>query len=120
MKDSAMEGEKGFIGVDFDGTLAYYDGHYVPGKVGPPIPLMVRRVKRWLRMGKEVKIFTARASSANHVVDVPAIRRWCKKYIGVELEVTGIKDFRMLVFYDDRAIQVKHNTGILVRESSND
>ena len=33
----------GWIGVDFDGTLATYNG-WNDGKLGEPIPLMVDRV----------------------------------------------------------------------------
>lgn len=52
--------EKGWIGVDFDGTLAEYwhwDGWNVFGK---PILPMVYRVRRWLGEGHEVKLMTAR------------------------------------------------------------
>ena len=35
----------GWIGVDLDGTLAEYHGWKGSEHIGPPIPLMVERVK---------------------------------------------------------------------------
>jgi hypothetical protein len=51
---------QGWIGVDLDGTMAYYDGWKGADHIGEPIPAMVERVKRWLAEGREVRIFTAR------------------------------------------------------------
>lgn len=50
----------GWIGVDFDGTLAHYDGWKHTGHAGAPVERMKLRVTEWLRAGKEVRIFTAR------------------------------------------------------------
>ena len=50
--------QSGWIGVDLDGTLAKYG--IWDGSIGEPIPLMVERVKIWIALGVEVKIFTAR------------------------------------------------------------
>ncbi len=50
----------GWIGVDLDGTLAHYDGWAGPESIGEPIPLMMARVREWLALGREVRIFTAR------------------------------------------------------------
>ena len=55
--------EKKMIGVDLDGTLAYWDtpmDQYDPMIIGSPIHAMVERVKIWLEQGHEVVIFTAR------------------------------------------------------------
>jgi len=60
-----------WIGVDLDGTLAFDEGWKGHQHIGPPIPLMLERVKRWLAMDIEVRIFTARAS-ANWVPPVDA------------------------------------------------
>jgi hypothetical protein len=100
----------GWIGVDLDGTLAYYDEWKGPEHIGPPIPIMVDRVRLWLSEGSEVKIFTARCSD-RPTLSVPAIKAWCLTHIGVELEVTNIKDFKMKELWDDRAIRVETNTG---------
>jgi hypothetical protein len=48
-----------WIGVDLDGTLAHYDGWDGWNVIGPPIPLMLERVKLWLDQGKDVRIITA-------------------------------------------------------------
>lgn len=101
----------GWIGVDLDGTLAFYDGWKGGDHIGPPVPAMLERVKQWLADGVEVKIFTARASEPALVAPIEA---WCERHLGQRLPVTNIKDFRMIALYDDRAIQVKFNTGRLV------
>ncbi len=119
---------RGWIGVDLDGTLAEYDGWKGPEHVGAPIPAMVERVKRWLQEGREVRIFTARAwpigtLAAFDVAQegkmrreeaeraVAAVRRWCETHIGRALPVTCVKDFGMIELWDDRAVQVRPNTG---------
>jgi len=53
-----------WIAVDLDGTLAYYDSNrgLSLDYIGPPITSMLVRVLGWLREGKTVKIFTARAA----------------------------------------------------------
>lgn len=97
----------GWIGVDLDRTLAESDGKWRgPNYIGPPIDAMVERVKKWLEEGKDVRIFTARYPRG-----LPAIRRWCKKYLGRSLPITNVKDEKMIELWDDRAIQVKPNTG---------
>lgn len=107
----------GWVGVDLDGTLALYDGWKGPEHIGDPIPLMAQRVEQWLREGLTVKIFTARAASTyeNRDVAIQTIQDWTEFHFGVRLEVTAEKDFSMTQFWDDRARQVKENTGILVK-----
>lgn len=115
----------GWIGVDLDGTLAEYDHWRGEDHVGVPIPLMVERVKRWLADGRDVRIFTARASTL-HSGDggVPgedrhysttkailAIERWCRMVFGQTLPITCEKDYLMTELWDDRAVQVVPNTG---------
>ncbi len=39
------------------------------------------------------------------------IERWCEIHIGERLPVTATKDFHMWELWDDRAVQVKLNTG---------
>jgi hypothetical protein len=98
----------GWIGVDLDGTLAFYDIWRGLEHIGPPVPLMVGRVKEWLSNGITVKIFTARASVPECT---PHIQAWCKEHIGVVLEITNVKDFGMIALYDDRAYRIIENTG---------
>lgn len=108
----------GWIGVDLDGTLARYDGWQGIEHVGEPIQLMLDRVKDWVATDIEVRIFTARVSvgpgdrsamGREGVTEV--IQDWCEKHGLPRLAVTNIKDFGMVELWDDRAIQVKPNTG---------
>lgn len=99
---------KGWTGVDLDGTLAQHDGWRGSRYIGPPIPKMLARVKKWLKQGRIVKIFTARANDPDAI---PAIKAWCREHIGQELEITATKDYSMFELWDDRAIQVIPNTG---------
>lgn len=107
---------KGWIGVDLDGTLAHYGEWKGPEHIGEPIPRMVDRVKAWLAAGRTVRIFTARVcpweSSEKDVAAVrAAVAAWCREHLGRELVVTCIKDYQMTELWDDRAVQVVHNTG---------
>ena len=123
---SALIGS-GWVGVDLDGTLAYYPGNLDnPLEIGRPIPRMVRRVKRMLAEGEDVRIFTARVDGGEGALaagdevgelyrDVAkvrkAIQKWCRKHLGVVLPITNRKDYGMKRLYDDRAIHVERNTG---------
>ncbi len=103
-----MSREQGWIGVDLDGTLAYYDGWKGPYHIGEPIPDMAQRVLAWLKQGKRVKIVTARA---NDHTAIHCIHLWLEKWGCPILEVTDRKDFKMVELWDDRAVRVVPNTG---------
>lgn len=108
---------KGWIGIDLDGTLAYYDYWRGPSHIGEPIAPMVKLVKHLLKEGKEVRIFTARvALEEQREACRIAIERWCLEVFDQILPVTHQKDFAMITLYDDRCIQVETNTGRLVAE----
>jgi hypothetical protein len=79
--------------------------------IGKPISAMVDRVKAWLEEGKEVRIFTARVHGDTEGKAVYAVQCWLVEHLGVSLPVTNVKDFHMLELWDDRAIQVRSNTG---------
>lgn len=129
MTDKADSAHHGWIGVDFDGTLATYDGWKGAAHCGEPIGAMVFRVKKWLAEGWEVRIFTARAycpdlpaphapefadawnRRGESVEAVRAIKMWCQEHIGQVLQVTCVKDYGMVELWDDRAVQVEANTG---------
>lgn len=117
-----------WIGVDLDGTLA----KYTPGDwhtIGDPIEPMIQRVARWLNEGMQVRILTARVSEPNvtryalerkidrqqakREIEAP-IHDWCMKHLGVTLPLTAEKDGWMLELYDDRAVQVEFNTGLII------
>ena len=102
--DNRDEGA-GWIGVDLDGTLAHYDEYRGDAHVGKPIEPMVRRVRKWLHEGRDVRLFTARTPH-------PAIRRWMKEHLGQVLPITNTKDHKMQALYDDRVVQVERNTGL--------
>ncbi len=101
--------EEGKIGVDLDGTLAHYDEWKGFDHIGKPIPKMMNRVKRWIKQGKKVVIFTARADNGKKAID--PIKQWLKDNGLPDLEVTNIKTPDIQQFWDDRAIHVKANTG---------
>lgn len=109
--------ETGWIGVDLDGTLAYYEGWKGETHIGAPVPAMVERVKRWLAEGREVRIFTARVSGGDVTAFLQVMERWCETHIGRRLVVTNVKDYAMDELWDDRAVQVVPNTGQPVGES---
>jgi len=111
--------------VDLDGTLAEYDHWRGVSHIGKPIAPMADRVKRWIAEGRNVRIFTARVSLGKR----PTVQRkdevamahrlihiWCRKHLGFVLEVTCEKDFAMIELWDDRAVRVKINKGLIDNE----
>ena len=104
-----------WIGVDLDGTLAEWDGWKGPEYIGKPIPKMLDRVKRWIKMDIEVRVFTARASVPEHI---PPVQKWLKENGLDNVRVTNEKDYRMLQLWDDRCIQVIPNTGDLIKNAT--
>jgi hypothetical protein len=98
-----------YIAVDLDGTLAYYEKEYMrQGIIGPPIPKMMERVRKWIENGETVKIFTARAADFGNF---PLVRKWLEDNGLSELEIINEKDHFMKELWDDRCIQVETNTG---------
>lgn len=104
---------RGWIAVDLDNTLATYDKFHGLGHIGPPVPLMVERIKAILNAGDyDVKLFSARVSDPEwESVGLPAWQQWSQKYLGTVLEATNSKDFDTLEIWDDKAVQVEKNTG---------
>jgi hypothetical protein len=121
---------QGWIGVDLDGTLAHYDGWKGENHVGAPVMLMAKRVRQWLREGREVRIVTARVfplinlatdisddiSGSREYRAAAFIQRWCKQHFDQILPLTCAKDFSMIELWDDRAVQVQPNTGRPIRD----
>lgn len=107
-----------WIGVDLDGTLAKYDKWRGINHIGEPIQPMIDKIKKWRNDGIEVRIFTARVNKNNADWDIAVneIQTWCEKHIGEKLPVTCEKDFQMIEYWDDRAIQVVPNIGIAVQD----
>ncbi|MHA1832942.1 MAG: hypothetical protein ACTSV7_03045 [Candidatus Baldrarchaeia archaeon] len=101
--------EKGWRGVDLDGTLAHYDG-WNNGEIGKPIPKMLERIKKWIEDGQEVRIVTARVADGDATA-IDQVEDYLEN-IGIGgLEVTATKDFEMIELWDDRCVQVIPNTG---------
>lgn len=98
----------GTIAVDFDGTLVKYLGFTDSSSIGPPVPSMVARVKAWLKEGRNVIIFTARAQVPECI---PYVEDWCLEHLGQRLLVTNQKTLDIVEIWDDRAISVRFNTG---------
>lgn len=118
----AFKKDTDWIGVDMDGTLAYYEkgdydrlGAYT---FGPPIPAMVERIKWHLAQGHDVRVVTARHSNgANYDHDARlelAVAQWTEANLGKALKCRASKDGYMHALYDDRAIAVEYNTGRLL------
>jgi ribonuclease J len=103
-----------WIGIDLDGTLAYYDGAWRGIEhIGEPIKPMIEFVKDLVSQGKKIKIFTARAKNRD---TIPYIHKWLKENDLPEFEVTNEKDFGMIMLYDDRCSQVVTNTGEIIKK----
>lgn len=119
--DTHGQSSRGWIGVDLDGTLAFYAGWKGPEHIGAPISPMVLRIKRWLLEGKEVRIFTARVSGPDSDTNssiADLIQTWLDKVCGLpRLEVTCKKDYSMIELWDDRAVRVVFNTGHSTEET---
>jgi len=111
-----MSKTRPWVGVDFDGVLAHYDGWKGWQHTGEPIPGIVKRVKALLVSGTPVKIFTARVAENTEAVEV--IRNWAQTQFGVALEVTNVKDDGMLELWDDRAVAIERNTGRVLSNNS--
>jgi hypothetical protein len=101
-----------WIGVDLDGTLAYYHGWRGVEHIGDPVPAMLERVKGWIAEGIEVRIFTARiCHPRKRRVAIKTINAWCAQHGLPRLAITNVKDFQMLELWDDRAVRVETNAG---------
>lgn len=98
----------GYIAVDLDGTLAHYESGQWP-EIGEPIQPMLDRVKGWLEQGREVRICTARASHGES--EIARIRKWLDQYGLGHLKISNTKEPDMDELWDDKAIQVRPNTG---------
>jgi len=106
-----------WIGIDLDGTLAYYDGIWRGIEhIGKPIKPMIDFVKDLVSQGKKIKIFTARAKNKD---TIPYIHKWLKENNLPKFEVTNEKDFGMIMLYDDRCMQVITNSGEIVKKREN-
>lgn len=107
-QDPDDKDQREWIGVDLDKTLAFHEPGTGASAIGHPVPSMIRRVRDWLKAGKRVKIFTARAHDPKQI---PVVQDWLVKHGLPKLEVTNIKDPLMSAIYDDKAVGIHPNTG---------
>ena len=107
-----------WVGVDLDGTLAFYDHFQGAGHIGEPVPRMLKFVQGLLDDEVEIRIFTARVGLQQDPRDIQIarskIQEWCLKHLGQVLPVTCEKDYGMVTLYDDRCITIEKNTGRLL------
>jgi hypothetical protein len=97
------------VGFDLDGTIAYYEPGYCERRIiGPPIQTMIIEMNKWINAGFTVKIFTARVAEQS---SIKLIQTWLRENNLPEIEITNIKDPGLFLFYDDRAVHVRRNTG---------
>ena len=106
------------VAFDLDGTLARVDNKpFSANRIGAPIPKMIAKLKGYLAKGEDAVIFTARAADTKNV---PAIKKWLDRYNLGSLKVTNEKTPDMHKFYDDRAVAVEKNTGVLKKAIVNE
>ena len=104
-----------WVGFDLDGTLSRTDnpGHFDPPyPLGDPVPQMIETVKSLQAAGVTVKIFSARACEPQMI---PVVQAWAERHGLGKVEVTNQKDYDLIRFYDDRAIQIVPNAGRTAR-----
>lgn len=128
LRHALQNDQKAWIAVDLDGTLARWDHYVAFDSIGEPIPGMVDRVRRWVELGFQVKVLTARLHDSGErycklsarwytrADVVRAVQRWTSTHIGCPLPVTCCKDEHMIEQWDDRAVQVITNTGRTLAE----
>jgi len=94
-----------WVGFDFDGVLSVPDPSrpWTLEELGLPVKKMVDAARTLIEAGVRVKVFTARACEPENI---PGIRDWTEANGLGRLEVTNAKDYGLIRFYDDRAIQV--------------
>jgi hypothetical protein len=111
------ENKSAHIAVDFDGTLAHYEGWSKQGNgVGKPIKKMVDNIKSWLQKGYHVSIFTARLAHSPTEADhnVHLIRGFLEENgLPKDMQITCMKMPYFTHFIDDKAYHVKMNSGII-------
>jgi len=109
-------GKQAWVGCDLDGTLAHFSDPWLGElHIGDPVPKMVKRIKKLLSKGVNVKIFTARANSQNPEV-IKAIQEWTERHLGKRLDVTASKDYNCIYYFDDLAHQTIPNTGMTIND----
>jgi len=103
-----------WVGFDLDGTLAHFDWdewQKDSSHIGEPINNIKQLLLMYISSGVEVRICTARACDPKQTT---IVKKWLKKNNLPALVVTNSKDYGMIRLYDDKAVQVEFNTGVLI------
>ncbi len=88
------------IAIDFDGVLIEWHTLDKPDiEFGEPKEYAVQAVKRFVNLGYEPYILTAR-----HKRDWPAITEWLKKY-GFPEMIVGNRKMTAIAYIDDRGLR---------------
>jgi hypothetical protein len=103
-----------WVGFDFDGVLSMERPNAEPDlqDLGVPVYPMVDWARRLVASGITVKIFTARACEPRNE---SKIQDWTEQHGLGRLDVTNAKDYGLIRYYDDRAIQVVPTVGESVK-----
>jgi hypothetical protein len=72
-KEKACDNYKGYIAVDFDGTLATYHRPWVYNALGEPNKVVVEAVNYFYNEGYHINVFTGRLRT-------PELAGWLKKH----------------------------------------
>lgn len=95
--------------VDLDGTLAMPTRG--PGfEIGPPSPAIKRRVLDQIKAGRDVVVFTARATDGSQI---PVVKNWLADNGFPDLRITNVKDMTAGEIWDDKAVGIDPATGDL-------
>lgn len=132
---------RGWIGVDLDGTCFTYHEWVGWNVFGEPIAPMIERIRGWLAEGRDVRVVTARVGLPFHYHPnetfygvskrhkcrvtgvlfsdadmIDAIQDLFQRHVGRRLPVQCYKDADMTQLWDDRAVQIVPNTGATLAE----
>ena len=103
------------VGFDLDGTLAKRESPFNADTVGEPVKAMVAKLREHLDAGDECVIFTARAVDEG---STKVIHAWLKEHGLPKLKVTNVKTPGLKILYDDRAVSVKPDKGVMKRAAA--
>lgn len=105
------------IAFDLDGTLALRQEPFNPYSVGEPVEAILDLALKAIRDGKRTLCFTARANSKDPKMH-STVRKWLDDHGLEKMKITNIKTPDITKFYDDRAIGVVPDKGLLLTKKA--
>lgn len=105
------------IAFDLDGTLAEYHGWKGVSHIGAPVPKMIDRLLFHIENGDECIIFTSRVGHDDVHQNTMAehhISKWLRDNDLPYMKITARKLPGIRLFYDDRALHVEKNLGVVI------